>query len=285
MRFVNNLKTAALLGALIGLCMWIGHAMGGPGGMLIGLVLGGLGNIIAFFFSDKIALMSMHAQPIERSDVPWLYDMIERLSQRAGLPMPRVYVCPQDAPNAFATGRSPSRAAVAITKGMLQHFPEHEIEGVMAHEIAHIKHRDMLISTIAAVLAGMISYAGYMLMYLGGGGHSREGGNPLGLIGVLAMVILAPIAAMLIQLAISRQREYAADSLGGELCGDPMKLAHALARLDRGNSQIPMDTNPSFNSLFIMKPLSRGGLTSIFSTHPPTQKRIDALVAQAQRVR
>jgi heat shock protein HtpX len=282
MRFANNLKTTVLLATLIGLCMLIGHLFLGLHGVLIGLVFGGLGNLIAFFYSDKIALMSMGGQEIQRADLPWLFDMIERLCQRAGLPMPRVYVCPQAAPNAFATGRSPSHAAVAITQGMLRNFPEHEIEGVIAHELGHVKHRDMLISTLAAVMAGLISYAAYILMFFGGG--SRRD-NPLGLIGMVAMLVLAPIAAAMIQMAISRSREYAADAYAGELCGDPQRLANALRRLQAGNERIPTDTPPAFHSLYTVQPLSRSSMAALFSTHPPVEKRIAALRAQAARMR
>lgn len=285
MRFANNLKTTLLLGSLMGLCMLIGHMVGGPRGLLMGLMFGGIGNLIAYFFSDKIALAAMSARQIQREDLPWFYDMIERLAQRANLPMPRVYVCPQPAPNAFATGRNPKNAAVAITAGMLQNFPPHEIEGVMAHELAHVRHRDVLISTIAAVLAGMISYVGYMLMFFGGG-NDRENNNPLAAIGMIAMIVLAPIAAMLIQMAISRQREYAADSYGGELSGDPLKLASALQRLEGLNQRIPTNVNPAFHSLFIMEPLSAGQkMMSLFATHPPTESRIEALRQQAMRMR
>ncbi len=282
MRFANNLKTTLLLTSLIGLCMLIGHLFLGPHGMLIGLLFGGLGNLIAFFYSDKIALMSMGGREIHRPESPQLFDMIERLSQWAGLPMPRVYICPQAAPNAFATGRSPNHAAVAVTEGMLRNFPEHEIEGVIAHELGHVKHRDMLISTVAAVLAGLITYAGYMLLFFGGG--SRRD-NPLGLIGVVAMIVLAPIAAGLIRAAISRQREYAADSYGGELCGDPRKLADALERLQVGNQRVATETPPAFHSLYIVQPLSAKGVASLGDTHPPIEKRIAALRAQAARVR
>jgi heat shock protein HtpX len=281
MRFANNLKTTVLLASLMGLCMLIGHLLLGPRGVLIGLLFGGLGNLIAFFYSDKIALMSMGGREIHRADHPRLFDMIERLAQRAGLPMPRVYICPQAAPNAFATGRSPRHAAVAVTQGLLRHFPEHEIEGVLAHELGHVKHHDMLISTLAAVMAGLISYAGYMLLFFGGG--SRRD-NPLGLIGTLAMIILAPIAAALIRAAISRQREYAADSYGGELCGQPLNLAAALQRLQAGNEQIPTQTPPAFHSLYIVQPLSAKGRGSLGDTHPPIEKRIAALRAQAARM-
>jgi heat shock protein HtpX len=282
MRFANNLKTTLLLASLMGLCMLIGHLFLGPHGVLLGLLFGGLGNLIAFFYSDKIALMSMGGREVQRSEIPWLFDMIERLSQRAGLPMPRVYVCPQAAPNAFATGRSPNHAAVAVTQGMLRNFPEHEIEGVIAHELGHVKHRDMLISTVASVMAGLITYAGYMLMFFGGGDR-RD--NPLGLVGLLAMVILAPFAALLIQAAISRQREYAADSYAGELCGEPMQLASALRRLQAGNERTPTETPPAFHNLYIVEPLSASGMSSLFGTHPPIEKRIAALRAQAAQMR
>ena len=282
MRFVNNMKTTLLLGSLMGLCMLIGYLFLGPHGMLFGLLFGGLGNLIAFFYSDKIALASMGAREVQRHDIPWLFDMIERLCLRAGLPMPRVYVCHQPAPNAFATGRSPNHAAVAVTQGMLEQFPDHEIEGVIAHELGHIKHRDMLISTLAAVMAGLISYAGYMLMFFGGG--SRRG-NPLGLIGTLAMIILAPIAAMLIKAAISRSREYVADSYAGELTDEPLKLASALERLRRGNEQTPTQTPPAFHSLYIVEPMAASGAMSLLGTHPPVEKRIEALRAQAAGMR
>ncbi|MBU0616649.1 MAG: M48 family metalloprotease [Planctomycetes bacterium] len=279
---MNNMKTTLLLGSLMGLCMLIGHLFLGPQGILLGLLFGGLGNLIAFFYSDKIALVSMGAREVQRHEIPWLFDMIERLCLRAGLPMPRVYVCPQPAPNAFAAGRSPNHAAVAVTQGMLEQFPDHEIEGVIAHELGHIKHRDMLIATLAAVMAGLISYAGYMLMFFGGG-NRRD--NPLGLIGTLAMFILAPIAALLIRSAISRSREYVADSYAGELSGNPLQLASALARLRRGNEHIPTQTPPAFHNLYIVEPMAASGAMSLFGTHPPIEKRIEALRAQAAGMR
>ncbi len=277
MRAMNNFKTAMLLSFMMALFMAIGYFILGPRGVMFGFLFGGLSNILAFFYSDKLALAAMRAQEVRREDLPWLHDMVERLAARAGLPKPRVYVCPQPAPNAFATGRNPQHSAVAVTQGMLQNFPAHEIEGVLAHELAHIKHRDVLISTVAATLAGIISYAAWMMMWFGGRGRD----NPLGAIGALAMVILAPLAAMLIQAAISRQREFAADSYGGELCGDPRKLAAALERLHVGNQRIRTDTNPAFHNMYIMEPLSGGGLAGLFSTHPPTEKRIAALRSQA----
>lgn len=284
MRFVNNLKTAALLGLLMGLCMLIGHLFLGPNGMLFGLMFGSLSNVLAYFFSDRLVLAAMGGREVTRQDIPWLYDMVERLALRAGLPMPRIYVCPQAAPNAFATGRSPSHAAVAITEGMLRAMPAHEIEGVMAHELAHVKHRDMLTATIASVLAGLISYAAWMVMWFGGGAGERRD-NPLAAIGAILMLILAPLAAALIQAAISRQREYAADSYGAELCGDPMKLAAALARLKAANEMIPTETPPAFHSLYIAKPLSADGVAAWFSTHPPIEKRIALLRQMAAQLR
>jgi heat shock protein HtpX len=288
MRFLNNVKTAMLLGGLMALCMAVGYfATGGrPEGILIGFLFGGVSNLVAFFFSDKIALTAMRAREVSREDLPWLHDMVERLAERAGLPKPRVYVCPQQAPNAFATGRNPQHAAVAVTEGMLRHFPQPEIEGVIAHELAHVRHRDVLISTIAAVIAGTITMLSYMLMFFGGGGSGRqEGGSPLGGIGAIAMMILAPLAAGLIQAAISRQREYAADSYAGELTGDPNQLAAALERLQRGNERIPTETSPAFHNMYIMEPLSGRGVASLFATHPDTNDRIARLRAQALRTR
>lgn len=280
MRLLNNIKTAFLLGTLTALCMLVGHYIAGPQGVLIGLLFGGLSNLIAFFFSDKIALAAMRGRELSRDELPWLHDMVERLAVRAGLPKPRVCLCPQAAPNAFATGRNPQNAVVAVTEGLLRLLPPREIEGVIAHELAHIKHRDVLISTVAAVLAGIISYAGYMLMIMGGRGRD----NPLGAVGAIAMIILAPLAAGLIKAAISRQREFAADSYAGALCGDPLKLASALARLEAGNERIPTDTNPAFHNMYIAEPRSTGGLMALFGTHPPIERRIAALRQQAERM-
>ena len=282
MQMLNHVKTAFLLGALMGLCMLIGHWFLGPTGVIFGLLFGGLGNLVAFFFSDKIALTAMRAREVQRGDMPELYSIVERLAERAGLPMPRVYVCPQPAPNAFATGRNPQHSAVAVTEGMLRSMSADQIEGVLAHELGHIKHRDVLISTLAAVMAGLISYAGYMLFWFGGGGNRRD--NPLGAVGMLLMVILAPIAAALIKAAISRQREYAADAYAGELTGDPNKLVAALERLAVGNERVPTDTPPAFHNMYIIEPLAANGGASLFGTHPPIEKRIAALRAQAARM-
>jgi heat shock protein HtpX len=283
MRWLNNVKTAVLLGALVALCMAIGYLVGGPYGMGIGLAFGAVSNLLAYYFSDKIALLTMGGRELGRDELPWLHEIVERLAARAGLPAPRIYVCPQPAPNAFATGRNPQNAVVALTDGMLRNLPAREIEGVVAHELSHIKHRDILISSVAAVLAGAISYAGYMLMFFGGGRNSRD--NPLAGVGGLVMIILAPLAAGLIQMAISRQREYAADSYGGELCGDPLELAGALARLEAGNERIPTETHPAFHNMYIVEPFTGGGVMSLFSTHPPIERRIAALREQAANLR
>lgn len=278
----NTLKTAFLLGLLLALCMLVGQALGGPRGMLMGLIFGSIGNLIGYFFSDKIALASMGAREIGESDLPWLHSMVRSLCQRAELPMPRLYVCPGKAPNAFATGRNPNNAAVAITEGMLESFPQQEIEGVIAHELGHVKNRDVLISTIAAVLAGVIGYAAHMFMFFGHAGDDRDGRNPLSFIAVLFTIILAPIAATLIQLAISRSREFAADSFSGQVSGDPLKLASALERLGKLNQRIPSSFNPGYHALMIVEPLSAGrNLASLFSTHPPVEQRIAELYKQA----
>jgi len=255
--------------------MLLGHWLLGPRGVFIGLLFGGMGNIIAYFYSDRIALAAMGGRQLSREELPWLFDMVERLAVRANLPMPRLYVCPQPAPNAFATGRSPEHSAVAVTRGLLEQLTPQQIEGVIAHELGHIRHRDMLISTVAAVMAGLISYAGYMLMFFGGRGRD----NPLGAIGMLLMIILAPLAAALIQAAISRQREFAADSYAADLCGDPEKLASALERLAVINERVPTETPPAFHNLYIVEPLAAqgGGVVSMFATHPPIAQRVATL--------
>ncbi len=285
-RFANNFKTVLLLGLIMGLAIAIGRAWFGPYGIVYGFLFGGLMNVIAYFFSDRIALASMGAQEVTESEAPQLVRMVRELSSNAGLPMPRVYVSPQQAPNAFATGRNPAHAAVCVTEGLLRTMPERELRGVIGHELAHVRHRDILITTIAATFAGVITSVAHMAqwgMMFGGGAHrddDREGGNPLL---SLLLIILAPIAALLIQMWISRTREYAADSYGAELAGDPMALANALRRLHHYNEQIPMEVNPARSSMFIVAPLSGGGVMSLFSTHPPMEERIRRLEAMAVR--
>lgn len=285
-RFVNNVKTTMLLALIIALFAGVGYAFGGPRWMVIGFLFGGASNLIAYFFSDKIALASTGAQPVDEKQAPGLYRIVRELADKAGLPMPRVYIIPQSAPNAFATGRNPSNSVVAVTQGLLQACNEQELAGVLAHEIAHVKHRDMLISTIAATVAGAISslaYLGQWLLIFGGGGRDSEGrgGNPFVL---LLMIILAPLTAALIHMAISRSREYNADSAGGELCGNPLWLASALGKLESYNKRIPMDINPTQSHLFIVQPLTAGGLSSLFSTHPPISQRIEKLQQQAEEM-
>lgn len=283
-RFANNVKTVLLLGLIMGLAIFIGRAWFGPYGIVYGLVFGGLMNVIAYFFSDKIALASMGAQEVTERDAPQLVRIVRELADRAGLPMPRVYVSPQEAPNAFATGRNPAHAAVCVTQGLLATMPERELRGVIGHELAHIRHRDILITTIAATFAGAITAVAHMAQWglMFGGGHrdDREGGNPLV---ALLMIILAPIAALLIQMWISRTREYSADSYGAELAGDPGALANALRRLHNYNERIPMEVNPAREGMFIVAPLSGGSVMHLFSTHPPVEERIRRLEAMAVR--
>ncbi len=273
-RFVNNFKTALLMGALIGLFLLVGSQFGRMG-LLIALVAGALTNIIAFFYSDKIAVASMGGVEVF-PDTPGpggrLHSIVDELRQNAGLPMPRVYICPAQAPNAFATGRSPSKAAVAITEGALRLLSETEVRGVLAHELAHVRNRDTLISCVSAMIAGMLSYFAQMSFFFGGGSR-REGGNPLALLAV----ILAPIAAVLIQAMISRSREYVADADGAAIAGGPDGLISALQRLESASQRIPMHNhNPAMNNMFIVEPFL-GGIGKMFATHPPMEKRIAAL--------
>lgn len=280
-RFFNNLKTTMLLASLMGIFLLVG-SFWGQGGIIIALVFGGGMNIVAYFFSDKIALASMKARPIvegESAAATELVGMVRELSGRAGLPMPKVYVCPQQAPNAFATGRNPNNAVVAVTEGLVRMLSREELMGVIGHELAHIKHRDILIQTVAATVAGAISALGYLLWFVPMGGGNRRG-NPLA---ALAMVILAPIAAMFIQMAISRKREYNADSYGAELAGNPTYLATALEKLHSYNKQIPMRVPlDSQKSMFIVQPFSGRGGMDFFNTHPSLEKRLQALIGRGR---
>ncbi len=270
----NNTKTAILLGGLMGLCLAIGYMIGGPQAMLPALLLGGMLNIIAFFFSDRIALATMRAQELSPDDDPELYHMVQVLSERANLPMPRVFLSPAQAPNAFATGRNPKHAAVCVTAGLRQMLDDEELAGVLAHELAHVKHRDVLISTVAAVVAGAISWLSYMLLWTGGG--RRRGGNPLV---ALVLMLLAPIAAGLIQMAISRSREYEADRRAAELMGRPDGLARALGKLDSASRRHPLPIPDAQSNLFIVQPLTGSSMAKLFSTHPPIEERIRRLRA------
>ena len=274
---MSGMKTAILLAFLSGLLILAGGALGGQQGVVLAFGVAVVMNVGSYWFSDKIVLRMYKAQPVG-PDHP-LYRTTHRLAQKAGLPMPKVYVIPDMSPNAFATGRDPQHAAVAATEGILRLLSESELEGVIAHELAHVKHRDILISTVAATIAAAIMMLAQMARFaaiFGGGRNDERGGvNP---IAALAMMILAPIAAMLIQMAISRQREFAADRGGAQIVGSPMGLATALRRIDATVRQIPMDANPATAHMFIMNPFSGGGLRTLFSSHPPTEARVKALM-------
>jgi heat shock protein HtpX len=251
--------------------------LGGSSGLVAALVIGSLFNFVMYFFSDRLVLRMYGAQIVTASEAPELYGMVDRLRQRAGLPMPRVAVAPHEQPNAFATGRSPDHSVVAVTTGILKYMPQDELEGVIAHELAHIKNRDMLIATVAAGIAGALSNLPYLLMF--GGGRDDDGGNPFVQLG---LILLAPIGAMLIQFAVSRQREFEADRVGAEILGRPIPLANALIRLDSLAHRIPMNVAPAVAPLAQVNPLTRGGgLAKLFSTHPPTPERVARLEAMA----
>lgn len=277
---MNGLKTAILLGALTGIIMLIGNYFGGQQGMVMAFVIAAIMNFVSYWFSDKIVLAMYRAQPIEREEAPELYDLVKDLTTRANMPMPKLYIIPTESPNAFATGRNPQHAAVAVTQGILRLLTMEELRGVLGHELSHVTNRDILISSVAATLAGAIMMLARMVqfgfMFGGYGGRDRDrDGNPLGL---LIMAILAPLAAMLIQMAISRSREYQADESGARLVGDPRGLASALQKIQAASQRIPMrNANPAGEHLFIIKPFTGQTLLQLFSTHPPTEKRIERL--------
>jgi len=280
----NTIKTAVLLGVLSALLLAIGELLGGSNGLVIAFVFAVVMNFGSYWFSDKIVLRMYRAQPVGPEHP--LSRIVARLSQQAGLPMPKVYINPTLSPNAFATGRNPQHAAVAATEGIMRILDERELEGVIAHELTHVKHRDILIGSVAATVAATIMMVARMAQYAAifGGGSSRDdnrGGNPFSL---LLMVILAPLAAMLIQAAISRSREFAADAGGATIAGSPYGLASALKKLELASKQVPLDANPATSHMFIVKPFSVAGLLSIFSTHPPTEQRIQALLQAAHAV-
>jgi heat shock protein HtpX len=274
----NTFKTAFLLTALTLLLMLVGSALGGQRGMIFALIVAGVMNFTAYFFSDKIALATYRAQGVTREQLPRVYNVVERMTQRIGLPMPKIYVIPTDSPNAFATGRNPSHASVAVTEGILNLLNDEELEGVLAHELGHVNNRDILISSVAATIAGAITWLRYGAMFGGMGDRDdRRGGG----FGALLMLILAPIAATLIQLAVSRSREYQADATGAHFTGNPYALASALAKLDAYSRRRPMIATPSTAHLFIIQPLL-GGMSfgNLFSTHPPIAKRIERLTGR-----
>ena len=279
----NWLKTSILMAGIIALFGAIGAMIGGKSGMLLALVFGGAMNIFSYWFSDKMVLRMYNAQPVDETSSPYLYNMVRELAARAQLPMPKVYIIHEDQPNAFATGRNPEHAAVAATSGILQMLSERELRGVMAHELAHVKHRDILLSTISATMAGAISSLANFAMFFSGRDSEGRPSNP---IASIAVALLAPLAASLIQMAISRAREFEADRGGAEIAGDPHALADSLLKIDAFARGIPMPTaeaHPETGQMMIMNPLSGGGLRGLFSTHPATEARVAKLRAMAQR--
>jgi heat shock protein HtpX len=272
--FGATLRTTILLASLSGLFVAIGFLIGGSSTALLFLGMAALMNMGSYFFSDKLALKMSGAKPIDESEAPRLYQIMRELTTRASLPMPRLYMIPQDQPNAFATGRNPKNSAVAVTRGITKLLSEDELRGVLAHELAHVKHRDILIQSVAATIGAAITYLGYMLMWFGGG---EDNDSPFGLIAMLALILLAPLAATIIQLSISRQREYAADAGGAAISGNPESLASALLRLEQGAAAIPMQVNQAAEPLYIVKPFRGGGFASMFSTHPPIEERVRRL--------
>ena len=280
---MNTVKITLLMTGMTILFVFAGQAMGGQTGMVMAFFFAVLTNFFAYWFSDRMVLMMTGAKEVTRAQAPKLFDMVEALTQRAGLPMPKLYVMPEAAPNAFATGRDPHHAAVAVTEGIMNMLSPRELEGVLAHELAHIQNRDILISTIAATMAGAISMLANMAqwgMMFGGRRHDseQEGGHP---IAAIAAMILAPIAAMLIQMAISRSREYLADAKGAQIHGNPMDLAAALRKMEQSGRRARMDVAPAAAHLFIMNPLRGNGIMSLFSTHPPVRERVKRLEALA----
>ncbi len=277
---MNGLKTMVLMVTLTLMLVGFGAILGGKTGMTIALLMAFVMNFITYWFSDKIVLKMYGAREVSEAEAPQLYSMVRSLSQRAGLPMPRVCIIDEDQPNAFATGRNPAHGTVAVTTGIMRILSREELEGVIAHELAHIKNRDILVSTVAATIAGAISYLAQMAQWaaiFGGRSDDEEGGsNPLA---AIVMMIVGPIAAMLVQMAISRAREYGADEGGARICGNPMYLANALKKLHMASQQIPLDANPATSHMFIVNPLTGGGILRLFSTHPPIEDRIERLQA------
>lgn len=276
----NWFKTTLLLAAMTALIVWIGGLFGGKQGMIMAFVLAMGMNFVSYWYSDKIVLRMYRAQEVGPGDFPGLYNAVKQLAHNAGLPMPRIYIIPEEAPNAFATGRNPEHAVIAVTEGLLRTMNDEEATGVLAHEMSHIKNRDILIGSIAATMAGAIMILATMARwtaFFGGGARDEEGEGGLGVIGLIVMSILAPMAAMLIQMAISRSREYLADATGARLAGNPEGLASALEKLGAAARRLPMKANPSTAHMFIVNPLSGRSMTSLFSTHPPLEERIARL--------
>ncbi len=273
----NAFKTFLLLTGLTLFLLFVGQLLGGQRGMVLALGFAAVMNFVSYFFSDKIAIWSSGARPVSREDLPRIYEIVERLCAKTGLPMPKLYVIPTDSPNAFATGRNPQHASVAVTAGILKILNDDEMEGVLAHELGHVRNRDILISSVAATIAGAITMLARMAFWFGGSDDERRG-SP---IAALAMMILAPLAALMIQMAISRSREFGADETGAHFTGNPYALASALQKLEQWSQRIPMGANPTTAHLFIVKPLLGMDFASLFSTHPPTAERIARLTGMA----
>jgi heat shock protein HtpX len=266
------LKTVILLSVLGGILVGAGYLIGGPSTALIFLFIAVAINMGSWFFSEKIALAAARAKPVSEEEDPRLYQMVRDLTTRAGLPMPKLYIIPQEQPNAFATGRNPKHSAVAVTAGIRKLLTEDELRGVLAHELGHVRNHDILLTSVVASIASAITWIGYLVLFIGG-----DDDGPLGIIGPLLLWLLAPIAAAIIQLAISRQREYSADATGAEICGNPESLASALLRLESGAQEVPMQVNQATEPLYIVKPFKGGGIASLFSTHPPIEERVRRL--------
>jgi heat shock protein HtpX len=276
-KFATQARTWVIIAGLMALFIGLGYMFGGSAGLLLFALIAVVFNLVMFWYSDKLALKASKARPVAQSEAPELYRDIEEIAGKAGVPMPRVYLIPSEQPNAFATGRNPKHAVIAVTEGLLRYLPREQVKGVLAHEMGHVANRDILVMTIAAMIGAAIAAIANILqfsMFFGGG---DDDDNPLGIVGVLAAVIVAPIAAMILQLAVSRQREYLADATAAQYLGEGRPLAEALGTLERGVEAVPMNVNPATESLYIANPLSRKGMSALFSTHPPMQERIRRL--------
>src|SRR5215210_6208000 len=276
-KFTTQARTWIIISGLTALFVGLGYMFGGSSGLLLFALIAIVFNVVMFWFSDRLALKSSRARPLEQSEAPELYQDVREIAERAGVPMPRLFLIPSEQPNAFATGRSPKKAAVAVTEGLLRYLPREQVKAVLAHEMAHVANRDILVTTIAAMIGAAISAIANILqfsMFFGGG---DDDDNPLGIIGVLAAIIVAPLAAMILQLAVSRQREYLADATAAGYLGEGRPLADALGTLQRGVEAVPMNVNPATEALYIANPLRGRGMAALFSTHPPMEERIRRL--------
>ena len=278
-RFMTQARTWIIISGLAALFVSLGYVFGGSAGLILFAGIAVVFNLVMFWYSDKLALKASKAKPVDRSEAPELYRDIEEIAGRAGVPMPRVYLIPSEQPNAFATGRSPKKAVIAVTEGLLRYLPRDQVRGVLAHEMGHIANRDILVMTIAAMIGAAISAIANILQFSMFFGGDDEDNNPLGIVGVLVAIIVAPLAAMILQLAVSRQREYLADATAAQYLGEGRPLADALGTLERGVEAVPMNVNPATEALYIANPLSRKGLGALFSTHPPMGERIRRLKA------